>query len=98
MLVVDQTHFELPKTGKPYFNGCAHLCTSQSKHNLWNVTPSSPLKVERHFGGICRLQLALLATCFIHIGFLLGLFFGPETSVEIQWHYMALYPRRWNSS
>jgi hypothetical protein len=34
---------------------------------LWDITSWSPLKVNRHFGGICRLHL--------HACFLLGLFF-----------------------
>jgi hypothetical protein len=34
---------------------------------FWDITPCSPLKVNRRFGGTCRLHLqgrALLATCF----------------------------------
>jgi hypothetical protein len=50
---------------------------------FWDITPRSPLKVNRRF--------ALFATCF-HAGFLLGLFFDPEmeatsssaTSVDFQ--------------
>jgi hypothetical protein len=41
---------------------------------FWDITPCSPLKVNRRFGGIYSL---LLATCF-YAGFLLGLFFDPE--------------------
>jgi hypothetical protein len=48
------------------------------------ITPCSPLKVNRRFGGTYRFHLedrkisgALLATCF-HASFLLGLFFDPE--------------------
>jgi hypothetical protein len=44
---------------------------------FWDITPSSPLKVKRRFGGKYRLHLQGLATCF-HAGFLLGLFFDPE--------------------
>jgi hypothetical protein len=40
---------------------------------FWDITPCSPLKVNRRFGGTCR----LLATCF-QACFLLGLFFDPE--------------------
>jgi uncharacterized membrane protein YciS (DUF1049 family) len=42
-----------------------------------DITPCSPLKLNRYFGGTSRLHLPLLATCF-HAGFLLGLFFYPE--------------------
>jgi hypothetical protein len=49
---------------------------------FWDITPCSPLKVNRRFRGTCRLHLqgrnrAVLAICF-HAGFLLGLFFGSE--------------------
>jgi hypothetical protein len=36
---------------------------------FWDITPCSPLKVNRRF--------VLLVACF-HAGFLLGLFFDPE--------------------
>jgi hypothetical protein len=53
---------------------------------FWDITPCSPLKVNRRFGGTHRLHLqsrrisrarALIDTCF-HAVFLLGLFFDPE--------------------
>jgi hypothetical protein len=47
---------------------------------FWDITPCSPLRVNRRFGGTYGLHLqsrALLAT-FFHAGFLLGLFFDPE--------------------
>jgi hypothetical protein len=56
---------------------------------FWDITPCSPLKVNRRFGGMYRLHLqgrrisrgrnqhALLVTCF-HADFLLSLFFDPE--------------------
>jgi hypothetical protein len=37
---------------------------------FWDITPCSPLKVNRRFGGK---QMYLL-----HAGFLVGLFFDPE--------------------
>jgi hypothetical protein len=43
---------------------------------VWDITPCSPLKVNRRFGRTCRLHLPLTATCF-HVGFLLDLFFDP---------------------
>jgi hypothetical protein len=49
---------------------------------FWDITPCSPLKVNRSFGGKYRLHLqgrkiSLLGTCF-HASFLLGLFFDPK--------------------
>jgi hypothetical protein len=41
---------------------------------FWDITPCSPLKFNRRFGGTYRLHLqGLLATCF-HAGFLLAYF------------------------
>jgi hypothetical protein len=40
---------------------------------FWVITPCSPVKVNRRFGGTYR----LLAACF-HSVFLLDLFFDPE--------------------
>jgi hypothetical protein len=39
----------------------------------WDMTPSSPLEVNRRFGGTCRL----------HVGFLLGLFLDPEVGGDM---------------
>jgi hypothetical protein len=80
---------------------------------FWDITPCSPLKGNRRFGGTClHLQgriisrsAALLATCF-HAGPLLGLFFDPEDGDDmflrnvcwISTDYTASYPRRYNSS
>jgi hypothetical protein len=41
---------------------------------FWDITPCSPLNINRRFGGTYCLQ-PLLATCF-HAGFLLSLFFS----------------------
>jgi hypothetical protein len=41
---------------------------------LWDTTPCSPLKINRRFGGTCRL---------FHAGFLLGLFFDPEDEGDV---------------
>jgi hypothetical protein len=67
---------------------------------FWDITPHSPLKVNRRFGGT-----NLLAACF-HAGFLLILFFYPEDGGDtflrnVCWlstHYTALHPRSWYSS
>jgi hypothetical protein len=58
---------------------------------LWDMTPFSPLKVNRRFGGMCRLQLhgrrinqarsyreAGFACYLLHAGFLLGCLLDPE--------------------
>jgi hypothetical protein len=55
---------------------------------FWDITPCSPLKVNRRFGGTCRLHLhglrisqainqhkACSACYLLHTGYLLGLFF-----------------------
>jgi hypothetical protein len=49
------------------------------------VTPRSPLKFQRRFGGTfslhlhCRISQAIKQHCYLfHTGFLLGLFFDPE--------------------
>jgi hypothetical protein len=60
---------------------------------FWDMTPCSPLKINRRFGGAYRLHLqvrrisrarnqresryAVLATCF-HVGFFIDLFFVRE--------------------
>jgi hypothetical protein len=59
---------------------------------FWKITPCSPLKVNRRFGGTRRLYLQgrrisrarnqsesrWQAELFFHAGFLLGLFYDPE--------------------
>jgi hypothetical protein len=57
---------------------------------LWNITPYSPLKVDRHFEGICRLYLQGRVSQArnqhevgnkqsqqTHAGFLISLFLNP---------------------
>jgi hypothetical protein len=45
---------------------------------FWDITPCSPLKVNRRFGIECRLHHQALPATFFHAGFLLGLFFDLE--------------------
>jgi hypothetical protein len=59
---------------------------------IWDITPCSPLKVNRRFGGTCRLHLQGRRICrardqregrwqaelCFHAGFLLSIFFDPE--------------------
>jgi hypothetical protein len=47
---------------------------------FWDKTPYSPLKVNRRFGGTCRLYL--LTTCF-HSDFFLALVFGSEDGGDL---------------
>jgi hypothetical protein len=76
-------------------------CYEVKSSIFWEIMPCSLLKINRHFGGTCRLHLhgwrisqarnqlkSGLAFCF-HAGFLLGLFFDPE-------HGGDMYP--WNIS
>jgi hypothetical protein len=56
---------------------------------FWNITPCTPLKFNRRFGGTYRLHLygrrisrVLLATNF-HAGFSLRLFIDPEKGGEM---------------
>jgi hypothetical protein len=62
---------------------------------FWDITPCSPLKVNRCFGGtyyflkmeaVCSSETSIdfqrLAICF-YSGILLGLFFGPEDGGDI---------------
>jgi hypothetical protein len=66
-------------------------CSTHDRHNkyiilnsptFWDITPCSPLKVNRRFGEKCRLHLqdrsrAVIATRF-HADFSLALFFNSE--------------------
>jgi hypothetical protein len=67
---------EVPESNQDRFppNPFQFICHHIKRTVFWAITPCSPLKVNRRFGGTYRLQLA---TCF-HVGFLLGLFFDPE--------------------
>jgi hypothetical protein len=77
-------------TAKWVFNTCSGVLR---KYVIifWDITPCSPLKVNRLFGGTYRLHLHgrkisrvrnHLATCF-HNGFLLGLFLDHEDGGEM---------------
>jgi hypothetical protein len=77
----------------------------------WCITPCSPLKDNRRFGGNISPPVfvynpkCLFATYF-HDGFLLGLFIDPEDGGDMSLRnvgclstdYAALYPRRYYSS
>jgi hypothetical protein len=60
---------------------------------FWDITPCSRLKVNRRFGGACRLHLqSLLAACFILVYCLayspaltMEAIYFSETSVYSQW-------------
>jgi hypothetical protein len=45
---------------------------------FWDIRPWSPLKINRRFGGTCRLRVESLACFLLHAGSLLGLFFDPK--------------------
>jgi hypothetical protein len=73
-----------------YYVGFEVLTAMIMKSSIfWNVTPSSPLKVNLHSGGTChfhlqgrrisqaRNQQSFACTC-LHADFLLGLFFSSE--------------------
>jgi hypothetical protein len=52
---------------------------------FWDITPCTPLKVNRRFGGICCLHLQgrrisqASSTCYLYRdGYVIGLFFDPE--------------------
>jgi hypothetical protein len=73
---------------------------------LWDITPSSPLEVNRRFGGTCRLHLQGWRISLLYVGFLFGLFFVPEDGGDmllrnvgcLSAEYTALYyPRRQDS-
>jgi hypothetical protein len=78
---------------------------------FWYITPSSPSKINRTFGGTCRLRLqgrrlvALLASRFPLVSFLAYFFrhwrWRRYVRSKRRWlstDYTALYPRRLNSS
>jgi hypothetical protein len=65
---------------------------------FWDITQCSPLKVNRRFGGTCRLHLqdarinvAMLSTCF-QAGILLHLF-DPEEGGDILLRYVGYFQR-----
>jgi hypothetical protein len=67
---------------------------------FWNITPCSPLSVNRRFGGTYRLPPAF--TLVSYSGYLLDLEDGGDMFLRnVGWHsndYTALYPRKWYSS
>jgi hypothetical protein len=56
----------LPPTSGPKARNQLEAGSKQSPEEFfWNITPCSPLKVNRRFEGISRLHAALLATYFM---------------------------------
>jgi hypothetical protein len=77
------------------------LTTVKKSYTLWDITPRSPLRVSRRFGGKFHVQLQRgTACCLFHAAFLHGSFFDPEDGGEMFiWNvgllptdYTALYP------
>jgi hypothetical protein len=80
---------------------------------FWEITPCSPLKINRRFGGTCRLHfhgrkiIQAINQCESRwqAELLLGIFFDPDYGSDIflrnvGWistGYTALYSRRWLS-
>jgi hypothetical protein len=50
---------------------------------FWDVTPCSPLEVNRHFRGTAGSKFNNQACYLFHAGFLLSLFFDPEGGGDI---------------
>jgi hypothetical protein len=69
---------------------------------FWDITPCSPLKVNRRFGGTYLLHLHGSVFHLLTRWFLLGLFFDPKDGGDmflrkvgcLAKDYTALYPRR----
>jgi hypothetical protein len=71
------------------------LNTCKNKMYMFcHITPCSPLKARRRFGGVCRLHFQVRrirqernqheeASKQSHTGFLLGLFYDPEDEGDI---------------
>jgi hypothetical protein len=67
---------------------------------FWDITPCSPFKVNRSFGGTCRFHLQD-QTISHHADFLLGMLLDPEDGDDtflrnvggLLMHYTALHPR-----
>jgi hypothetical protein len=61
-------------------SSCANFCAVKKNSIFWDITPCSPLKVDRRVRGTRRLHLhcrRISRSCF-HAGFLLDLCFDPE--------------------
>jgi hypothetical protein len=78
-------HSIYPLLNVHWYSTCQKLEFILKSSVLWDITPCSPVKGNRRFGGTYRLH-------FAGPGFFLGLFFGPEgegacsseTSVDFQ--------------
>jgi hypothetical protein len=75
---------------------------------LWDIMSRSPLKINRRFGGSCRLHIQDRRTSMKHaassVSFLLGLFFDPEEQGIpflkniLSTDYMVVHARKMRSS
>jgi hypothetical protein len=63
---------------------------------FWDITPCSPLNVNRHFGGTYRLHLQGRKQIQQEISVMEAIC-SSESSVDTLTDYAALYPRRWYS-
>jgi hypothetical protein len=75
-VVKDDTKEFIPRLISTEFSTSEKTMFKWKSIIFWDMTPCSPLSVNRRFGATYRLHLLLLATCLL-AGFLLKLF-GPE--------------------
>jgi hypothetical protein len=67
---------------------------------FWDITPCSPLKVNRRFGGTSRLHLQGRKTCQVRTQHEAGgnCYMFLRNVIWLSTGYTAFYPRRYNSS
>jgi hypothetical protein len=64
------------RAGLPYDGSEVLILVAVKSSILWYTTPHCPVKVNRHFKGTCRKEIA--AYCLLHAGLLLDLLFDPQ--------------------